>query len=217
MSLRYLLCLANSKKYGERCIAGIELEKSGNIFRVVRIGDQPKWIRPVSEDEFGAISESIAGKFALLDVIEIMITNSVPLGYQSENVRFKENSLIRVAQLQPSHELLRLAVDKNAQNLFGNSGKAVSREKISTVSYSLMCIKPQEVAFSEQTSVSGYNQIRCTFLFQNQHYDLPVTDILFCREFKHGKRIGQNIYLTISLGLEFEGWHYKLVAGVILF
>ena len=43
------ICLANSKKYGERCIAGIELTKGANgNLTVVKENGRPKWIRPVS-------------------------------------------------------------------------------------------------------------------------------------------------------------------------
>lgn len=217
MNPRYLLCLANSKKYGERCIAGVELEKSERAFRILAVDNRPKWLRPVTDSAFGAISETLADRFSLLDVIEIVVTDSAPQGYQSENVKFDETSLRRAAQLRPSHELLGLVIDRDATNLFGSMGRAVSREKISSVSRSLMCIKPEAVSFNEKTAEDGKSQIRATFRFQGHLYDLPVTDVAFCRRFKTRKIVGENVYLTISLGLEFEGWHYKLVAGVIDF
>ena len=58
-----------------------------------------------------------------------------------------------------------------------------------------------------------------SFTYYGADYDFPITDPIFLEEFKKEPERFANIadvYLTISLGLEFEGWHHKLVAGVII-
>jgi hypothetical protein len=217
MSLRYFLCLANSQKYQERCIAGVEVEKSGNIFRILKSESRVKWLRPITDSEFGAIPNHIASRFNLMDVVEIFVTKESPRSYQSENVLFEEQSLKRIAQLTPSHELMQVIIEQDETNLFGNRGKAVSKEHISSVTRSLMLIKPKSVSFRKKMTEKSSEQIRANFLFGNHSYDLPVTDPMFCERFKKHGLIRDNIYLTISLGLEHNGWHSKLVAGVIDF
>ena len=218
MSLRYFLCLANSQKYRERCIAGVELVKSGSIFRILKTEGRAKWLRPVTDTEFGAIPNHIAARFHILDVIEIFVTKEIPLGYQSENVQFETQSLKTVVQLSPTQELMQAIIEQHELNLFGNKGKAVSTEHISSVSRSLMLIKPETISFTKKKPErSSDEQIRAEFMFHNHLYDLPVTDLAFCKRFRNQKPLGENIYLTISLGLEHNGWHSKLVAGVITF
>ena len=64
-------------------------------------------------------------------------------------------------------------------------------------------------------------QYRLKFTFNSVNYDLPITDIKFLEKCSNstsvtiGEPIKDNIYLAISLGIEHDGWHYKLVAGVI--
>ncbi|MDJ0553135.1 MAG: hypothetical protein QNJ68_01565 [Microcoleaceae cyanobacterium MO_207.B10] len=72
-----IVCLANSWKNGERCIAGIEISSK-------------KWVRPVSSLNDGRIPfniRQIQGKEPqLLDILEIPLEDSGPdFGFQSEN------------------------------------------------------------------------------------------------------------------------------------
>ena len=87
------ICLANSRKYGERCIAGIEVKQKGDFWEIVHRNDRPKWLRPVTDTEFGGVSPALVGRIVLLNLVEIDLTQSVPKGYQSENVLFDSQSL----------------------------------------------------------------------------------------------------------------------------
>lgn len=82
------ICLANSKKLGERCIAGIEVRKTGGAYRHVKREGKPKWIRPVSKNQYGAVREDLVGDINLMDIIEIEIEEFCPNGYQYENATF---------------------------------------------------------------------------------------------------------------------------------
>jgi hypothetical protein len=70
-----IICLANSKKYGDRCIAGIETSTG-------------KWIRPTSNLEYGQVPKEmilVDGKEPrLLDILEIPLATTCP-GYEYEN------------------------------------------------------------------------------------------------------------------------------------
>lgn len=70
-----IICLANSLKHGDRCIAGIEISTG-------------KWIRPVSDLEDGRVTRDIRlidGKEPqLLDILEIPLADISP-GHECEN------------------------------------------------------------------------------------------------------------------------------------
>ena len=92
---RLFICLANSMKYGERCIAGIEVKKRPNdTFSVVKKNDkQLQWLRPVTSSEYGQVSRELVENIQLLDICEIETIKNCPKGYQSENITFIPNSL----------------------------------------------------------------------------------------------------------------------------
>jgi hypothetical protein len=70
-----IICLANSQKHGERCIAGIETSTG-------------KWIRPVSNLDDGRVPRNVylvnGEEPKLLDILEIPLSETSP-GYECEN------------------------------------------------------------------------------------------------------------------------------------
>ena len=57
------------------------------------------------------------------------------------------------------------------------------------------------------------------FSYFGSNYDFPITDPYFLEIFKKNPERYADLngaYLTLSLGLEFEGFHFKLVAAVLL-
>lgn len=73
------ICLANSKKYGERCIAGVEIsDYDGVQYSVIGSNSQPKWIRPILNREHGEVSGELVGKVRLLDVVEFETSSECP-------------------------------------------------------------------------------------------------------------------------------------------
>jgi hypothetical protein len=86
------------------------------------------------------------------------------------------------------------------------------------VNYSLMLIHPEKAsAYRDENRKKSKNRMK--FTYNGVEYDFPITDPAFLDEFKKGpERFDEipDVYLALSLGLEFEGWHHKLVAGVII-
>ena len=123
---KLFICLANSKKYGERCVAGIEVTRnnSGTLV-IVNKGNKPKWIRPVTNLDYGAVPEHLVENAKLLDVYEIDIVEETPNGYQSENVKFNLNSLKKVSSLGANNANLEVLKEDSRNTLFSNRGKAV--------------------------------------------------------------------------------------------
>ena len=120
------ICLANSKKFGERCIAGIEVKKTGTAYQPIEKEGKPKWLRPISRYQHGAVGEDLVGGINLMDIIEIDVEEFCPSGYQSENATFKPASIKKVGKIRLSDKNLDRLIDMDQYNLFGNRGKAVS-------------------------------------------------------------------------------------------
>jgi hypothetical protein len=209
------ICLANSKKYGERCVAGIEVRKVGGAYQPVEKKGNPKWLRPISKYYHGAISEDLVGGIRLMDIIEIDIKELCPNGYQSENATFKPESIKKIGNIRLSEKILNRLIDMEQYNLFGNKGKAVSEDVIDSVDHSLTLIKVTDFHVKRKDG-----QLRIDFEFNNNRYDLAITDINFIQKYGENETLLDNtncLYLTISLGIYHNGWHSKLIAGVLYF
>ena len=58
----------------------------------------------------------------------------------------------------------------------------------------------------------GVDHYKVKFVYNEGKYKLLSTDLVVPQE---GDYQGKQVFLTISLGVEHEGWHYKLIAAVI--
>lgn len=189
-------------------------QASYQMFNMIRQDGRPRWIRPVSSGPMGQVDSKLVNDINLLDIIEIEVIKECPNGFQSENILFDPKSLRVIKKVPIQDKYLNRLVDQNETLLFKSESNAISVSDITQLSYSLTFIKPESWSFMD-----GMNkQTRCIFSFADHTYDLPITDVEFCNEYKKNPSIVQKIkqlYLTISLGMVFEGKHYKLVAGVI--
>lgn len=215
MSTKSIICLANSYKNGGRCLAGIEVRKSLNGYNVITNNDgSPKWVRPVMRNDKQGIPENMVGTFGIFDILDIEVIEEVPSGAHSENVLFR--SIIKVGHYNGNLEVL---CDESHALIFGNRGKAVPSENFCDVDYSLMFLKPESLFIETQSDDFGHEKYRMKFSYRGNRYDFPLTDPKYISMLQNGicedgERYNE-IYLTISLGVNYNDWHYKLVAGVI--
>jgi hypothetical protein len=216
----HFICLANSKKYGERCIAGIEVNLDENAgYKTILKTYKPKWIRPVTTEEFGQVPSNLVQHLKLLDLIEIEIINEQPKGYQSENVLFDKKSIKVLKNLTLNKDCLDNLCDNYPDTLFGNRGKALPSDKIDNFDYSLKLVKVENPEFY-YSSEHNFNQLRVKFLYFTNEYDLSVTDVNFATAFQEDNEMlifSNHFYFVISLSIEFNSFYYKLVAGIIHF
>ena len=215
---KYFICLANSYKHGGRCIAGIEItfDINGNPFIAHHPDGRPVWIRPVSDTPDGAIPTEIAQNIKLFAVVKLTDVIPCPNKAHVEDVRYSRMEC-RHGSFTPNEQLLQLCLDKKHQNIFYFQGKAISAQMVERLDYSLMLIKPDEAEayIDESREKSKY---RMKFSYYGLHYDFSITDPEFLETFKANPKIGtdlKDLYLALSLGMEFEGFHFKLVATVI--
>lgn len=217
---KLFVCLANSRKYSGRCIAGIELcRRPDGLLKMVETPDHtPQWIRPVSQSEFGELSSDWVRHIRLGDLIEID-TAQKPMnhGYQAENVHFDANSLKIVEHLDLTNDRLqRLSLEDN-KPLFCNHNNSVSIQNIDMVSRSLQFIKVKKATLRWREESGMRPQERLVFRYNDSEYDLPLTDIEFVEKYMNDNTIlvkANEVYLTVSLSLPHDGRLYKLAAGV---
>ncbi len=210
-----ILCLANSFKTGGRCLAGILLDENNTP---ILEHNRPVWIRPICDTDHGQVPKHLCEHFRLGDIIELNNTVNVGEGYQAENTSFDEKSLRKVGEYSSS--ITPFCENSFRFNLFGNRGGAVIKDQIDKINYSLSLIEVNKFEIV-QRSYEGkeHPQIRMKFTFQGAEYDLPITDPAFLERLNKKPHIlgdTDSIFLTLSLGVEHEGWYSKLVAAVIV-
>jgi hypothetical protein len=210
--LTRFVCLANSLKEGGRCIAGIELDDQ---HQPVFFRGRPKWIRPVWTTEHGEIPLHMAIAFDTLDILEMNVTGSKADGYQSENVSFVP-PLRKVGAFDIKG--LEVLCDDRI-DLFGNHGKAISTDNIGALDHSLVLLGVHHLQVENRINVNRRNkpQVRACFEHHGTMYDLPLTDPIFRGKiFENPNELAliERVHLCVSIGIAWEGWHYKLVAGV---
>ncbi len=216
---KYFICLANSYKRKGRCIAGVEIVYDSNgKWKPIRNEDgRPLWIRPIAKTTYGEIPNYVGECIQMLSVVKLTDVISCPDGAHTENVYYSRIEQCNDSFSQESSIMDQL-IDTKHQSIFHNRGRAVSAKKLKETNYSLMLIHPDcACAYRDENREKSKNRMKFTYC--DIEYDFPITDPVFLDEFKRRPNCYDDIpdvYLAISLGLEFEGWHHKLVAGVII-
>jgi hypothetical protein len=222
------LCLANSRKEGERCVAGIRL-------------DNLAWFRPVSSGEHGklfsthyTLDDEIEA--SILDIIRVDVLESVPEPHQPENwLLDEEYKWELIERLSPDKAYLFLkSLLYTDEYIFGDSSDSIGYSEIeeSELESSLCLIEPSDVSWEITKSSRGKRQTRAQFTYSDIKYNLVVTDpkweallgSLNQGSYIHNDLVfgddecpgsDDRVLLTISLGEPFNRKCYKLVAGVL--
>jgi hypothetical protein len=221
-----IICLANSRKWSGRCIAGKEKTKRG-------VGE---WIRPVSKRSKGEIfkCEQMCQNREdanLLDIIEVPMLKPQPNKYQTENHLIDDrNSWRKIGQLDKSQ--LHLLTDKiegdlwiNGHSSYNGLNDRIPEEKANMLCNSLYFIQLVELLILVCTEGIEFRnekrKVRAKFHFHNIQYKLVVTDPLIEETFlkkSDGEYplCGQDIYACISIGEPYKNYCYKLIASIII-
>lgn len=229
---KFFICLANSFKAIDnkehnnesgRCIAGVEITYPDcNVVLNCSYGKRPNWIRPCAKTVTGAIPISVAKQFNLLDIIKIEDPISKPDSAHSENYEY--SSIERVGKYEGSLASLIDTVHKNT--IFGSGLNSIDDEYFKKFNYSLMLIRPANVNFyfkSREINGKTVRKLRVHFDYGVHEYDLPITDPLFseeCYKYRDDQckainDLQREYYFSLSLGMNKDGRHYKLVAAVL--
>lgn len=213
---KLILCLANSYKYGGRCIAGIEVSvNDGKLTIQKSTYGIPVWIRPISHSVAGEVPMSDALGIKVLSLVKIIDAQYAGNASHSEDYYYRKLQLLDT--LNPSDKFLKEYTDTWHDCIFGNRGRALTPEAFQCGNYSLMLIRTEgsEIYLDKRFTPKP----RIKFNHKDVEYDLPITDPEFLNKLQRNTSLYKSeygvLYIVVSLGIEHEGWHSKLAATII--
>jgi len=223
MGLDRILCLANSYKHNHRCVAGISLVTK-------------QWVRLVGKQAPGCLTRKEASypdgkEAALLDVFEAELGERCGSNSHPEDVYVKGSPwrLVRRFDSPSDVHFFEAYINEEPIVLQGYCDRVLaSRYKRTPAKCSLGLIHPEDLWWWIRDD-GGKRRTRALFRLGKLgriRYDLPVTDpkwldllnLLPAGIHPHALLCGCKLpytLLTISLSEPFEGFHYKLVSGIM--
>jgi len=169
---KQLICLANSKKFNGRCVAGLELKDE-------EAGD---WIRPVSTIQGGAVPLPIqlasGENLELLDIIEVTLLGHHPDACHVENWLYDASKPWRKVGTFDPGELGGL-VDEPA-DIWGTgtgwSNSAVRKSESETLGSSLLLVAVKRARMLVKKWPQGDTSVSVDFDYASDNYEFKVTD-----------------------------------------
>jgi hypothetical protein len=215
-----IVCLANSYKHGGRCIAGARL-------------DDGAWIRLRGAAPDGSLDahESVlddGSEPRLLDVIEVELHYAIPSDAHPEDWQIAPVPWRLIERPASAVQLQKItaAADKATTILRGYRDRMSTEEiQAKPLQSSLTLVCPSEIHWWIRGE-GEKRRNRALFRHHNVTYDLAVTDprwldrlnLMPAGIYPHATFASPacETWLTISLSEAFHGWHYKLVAAVLV-
>ena len=215
-----IVCLANSRKYSGRCVAGKELTQG-------RIG---AWIRPVNgtqtkELSLDDITLQNGTEPRLLDVISVPLREACPQAYNAENHAIAHAPWIWEETLPwPQVSQLCDAVDRiwiNGYHSHNGENDLMPEELVrEEIGSSLLFFRPDALRVMVGLGPMGSRKVRAKFSFHGETYSLMITDPV-AEALYVGKELGEypvnggDTFLTVSISDPHRGLCHKLVAGIL--
>lgn len=224
MPVKRIVCLANSRKFNGRCVAGIEIADDQ------RLG----WIRPVSARQSQEVSPD-EQQYAdgteprVLDIMTVPLLGPVPRHHQQENWLLDPARRWTHEDSIPVGDLTRLVDPIEPLWIDGyHTGRGthdrVPWDQAIQLRSSLRLIHVDQVELAVLTTGGTFGpprrQVRGCFRHQGRDYNLSVTDLEYERRYR-GRPDGnyeiQESFLTVSLGDRFEEQDacFKLIAAIV--
>jgi hypothetical protein len=207
-----------------RCVAGLRVDRSG-------------WVRPIArETDHGQLylkhyrlNDDTDPE--VLDVVRLDLAAYQPVPGQPENWRIGDQRWILVARpAGPDlYGVLRSSIEAGP-SLLGSFDKRISVNLAIQANSSLALVAPSRTAWFVARDLHGRPQSRVIFDLSGAAYDLPITDPAWTSRIV--RRLAQlgavphpqetigipedsKVLLTVSLSEAFNGYCYKLVAGIV--
>lgn len=223
MSAQRIVCLANSYKHSHRCMAGISLADK-------------KWVRLIGSEVQGCLTREQTcyqggTETAVLDVFEAELGEKCGTNSHPEDVFLAGRPLRPIRRFDGPHDAHFLAnyLNKGPAVLQGSGDRVYGRKfEKAAAERSLELIEPSDLWWWIRDE-DGKRKNRALFRFghiSRTRYDLAVTDPVWIERmrplapgvYRHASFFdgsAPRTFLTVSLSEPFEGFHYKLVAGVV--
>jgi hypothetical protein len=223
MGLDRILCLANSYKHDNRCVAGISLGTK-------------QWVRLVGRQVPGCLTLKEASypdgkEAALLDVFEAELGEKCGSNSHPEDVYVTDQPWrpVRRADAPRDARFIAAYATKGPAILQGCGDRVYGRKiEGSPVEKSLDLVHPEDLWWWIREE-NGKRKNRAVFRAGHvgrTRYDLAVTDPVWLEKLRclpagiypHTHFFGGSTpktFLTVSLSEPFDGFHYKLACGVV--
>lgn len=205
-----IIIFANSVKRNQHCVAGKDIFTE-------------KWIRPVSTSEKKELTaqqctcENSQEQVKLLQQINIDFLQHDPLENQPENylISDKKWSLSGSINREDIKNYLdepdNLWIDDENQNDRVAYSLIETKKTQITQSLYLIAIEKIHIYWKDRSQWERKPQRRGKFKYNDVEYDLAITDPNFEN---YEKQDLLNKYLCISLGGQFNGFCYKIIASI---
>ena len=165
----------------------------------------------------GEIPNHLAESFKIFSLVKLTDVEPCPDNAHTEDVHCTRMEICPF-ELSPTKDFLNQLIDTQHQAIFYFRGKSIPTTIIDRLDYSLMLIHPDNAcAYCDEGRENS--KYRMKFTYNGSNYDFPITDPVFLEQFKKSPDSYADldgVYLVLSLGIAFEGFHYKLVATVLI-
>nr|VFK46147.1 MAG: hypothetical protein BECKTC1821D_GA0114238_102824 [Candidatus Kentron sp. TC] len=205
---KVIVVFANSVKHGLHCVAGKDAGTG-------------EWIRPVA-DANGKELDNKHGEYMVkpLQKVEIELVKYAPLSNQPENWIVGPAQWAQRFKIEP-HEIEGYLDEP--ETLWGTEWKSqkgtadrVPYSEIESgsieITQSLYLVRVRDLKLNKYMNAWNKTERRASFSYNGSPYDLAITDPNLDRHLEAPQH--QNI-LCVSLGEEYEGYCYKIVAAII--
>lgn len=219
-----IVCLANSRKWQGRCVAGLEWN-----------GTPGAWIRPVGAGEKGVINgerfcPNASGRDPqLLDLVTISFVAPQPHDFQIENQLIVPQSWtysgsVKWQDLLPAVEYVKGQLWANVGHSRNGQNDMIPEEVAPGLKCSLKLVQPEELTIKvtmEGRAGAEKRKLRGEFSLYGYWYTFSVTDSRMEQELKTcapgAEKVFRNPLLCLSLSEVLPDVHacYKLIAGVV--
>jgi hypothetical protein len=220
--VKRIIVLAHSRKRSGLCIAGKERPGDGTL----------AWVRPVSDRPDEEVSErecrlADGRRPRLLDVIDVPLRCHHPRDFQTENWLLQPGERWTAGKRAEWRHLPRLADNPPSLWANGMSSHDGLNDRVPALDCleltgSLFLLHLQDARLTVAVPRAEFGNIepraQADFAWNGTRYRFRVTDTEIEREYLQGEdgthEIGE-CYATVSLGLPWKGYCYKLVAAII--
>lgn len=217
-----IVCLANSRKTGGRCVAGREWDGTC----------AGSWVRPVSNRPHEEVSEherqyEDGSDPRVLDIIDVPLICPCPRTYQQENWLLDPQEYWVRRGCVGWDDLARLAdapavLWRNGFRTYHGCNDRVPLAQAETLTTSLHLLRADRVMLFVFAPGARFGDPKRKVYGLFEHagvvYRLRVTDPVYERAYlakpDRDYPLGE-CYLTVSLGEPWEGFCYKLIAAII--
>ncbi len=219
-----IVCFANSRKWGGRCVAGKEWEP-----------DRPRipggWVRTVSTRATHELLEKERCYDGFqepqpLDILRVPCLRYAPVRHQAENHVIRSGHIWERLDRLAWGDLPHWIDEPKTLWPLGESSAAFLNNRVSTGQedgISLYLIQVERLRLLVGSKAPGYADsrriVRGDFAYRNVRYRMAVTDPVVEQEYL-GRTDGRydlpGAVLCVSLGDPYEGYYYKLIATVLV-